>query len=58
MKSPVITPELLDWLESLFPDRCPRSAQYDYVLRKMGQQEVMDKIRYTFRQQQKDILRA
>lgn len=51
MESPEITPEILRWLEELFPEELPMSdSPVDYY-RAQGRQQVMRKLRSEYNRQ-------
>lgn len=56
-RTPPIPADLLDYLEAVFPDRCPRPTATDQEVRVlMGEQNVVKHLRAKFSQQNKTIL--
>jgi hypothetical protein len=51
MKTPLISSELLEWLEGLFPDTVPVTDSLPELYRAQGEQKVLRKIRAEHRNQ-------
>ena len=56
MIAPHISPELLDWLDYLFPDQVPEGDAAASLYRAQGEQRVVRKVRAEFKQQNKNVL--
>jgi len=56
-KLPKVTPELLEYLEIIFPDVCPnKNSSLEDIHYKIGQVSVVRKLRAIFDDQNENIL--
>lgn len=57
LKKPKVTKDILEYLETLYPDRVPPfGTHYEDVCRTMGSVEVVRHLRHIFNEQTKTVL--
>jgi hypothetical protein len=56
-RTPYIEPAVAEWLERLFPNRCPSEDDSDrQIWQAVGAQRVVQKVRAVMKQQQENVL--